>query len=205
MDRPKVEDGISDNVAYLSPPSASTTSQSLQSTSSKLEMTTPAFFGNHEGFREAARHIEASRHISNKIGAPEIQVLATRSMGAKSAAYAPYSNFRVGATLLCETGEFIDGANVENAAYPVGTCAERVALGKAVTGGHTKFRAIAVATDVTPPAPPCGMCRQFIREFCQPDTPIFMFDKNGLFIIKTLNELLPYSFGPETLLPERRR
>jgi cytidine deaminase len=61
---------------------------------------------------------------------------------------------------LTEDGQFIDGANVENAAYPVGTCAERVAFGKAVTEGHKKFKAVAVATDISPPASPCGMCRQ---------------------------------------------
>lgn len=106
----------------------------------------------------------------------EFAQLKTRAAAAKATAYCPYSQFRVGATLLsknpaAEDGEeeggrqqqqspYISGANVENASYPVGTCAERVALGKAVTGGHRRFRAIAVATDISPPASPCGMCRQ---------------------------------------------
>lgn len=92
--------------------------------------------------------------------AAEFTDLHTRSAAAKATAYCPYSRFRVGATILTEDGQFIDGANVENASYPVGTCAERVAFGKAVTEGHRKFKAVGVATDISPPASPCGMCRQ---------------------------------------------
>jgi cytidine deaminase len=88
--------------------------------------------------------------------------LHTRCVKAKSTAYCPYSRFRVGATILTDEGVYIDGANVENASYPVGTCAERVAFGKAVTEGYKKFKAVAVATDITPPASPCGMCRQLL-------------------------------------------
>ena len=86
--------------------------------------------------------------------------LHSRTLSAKATAYCPYSQFRVGATILTNDGQFIDGANVENAAYPVGTCAERVAFGKAITEGHKGFKAVAVATDISPPASPCGMCRQ---------------------------------------------
>src|SRR6516162_2494078 len=112
----------------------------------------------------------------------EVTALATRSSAAKSAAYCPYSQFRVGATLLTTEGHYISGANVENASYPVGTCAERVTLGKAVTdlgagvpggGGFKEWKegkngvkrgckALAVATDISPPASPCGMCRQLL-------------------------------------------
>jgi cytidine deaminase len=90
----------------------------------------------------------------------EFKKLLKMAVAAKKDAYCPYSNFRVGACLLTADGSFVYGANVENASYPVGTCAERVALGKAVTGGQRKFRAIAVSTDISPPASPCGMCRQ---------------------------------------------
>lgn len=90
----------------------------------------------------------------------QFDILQARSSAAKASAYCPYSNFRVGATILTEDGKYIDGANVENCAYPVGTCAERVAFGKAVTEGHRGFKAVAVATDISPPASPCGMCRQ---------------------------------------------
>lgn len=120
-------------------------------------MTTHLFSSTEADFVVAAAFVKTI-----DIDASQIQALSLRSAAAKSTAYCPYSNFRVGATLLTENGEFIDGANVENAAYPVGTCAERVALGKAVTGGFRKFKAIAVATDITPPASPCGMCRQCV-------------------------------------------
>lgn len=92
----------------------------------------------------------------------QLTTLQSRSTAAKSTAYCPYSKFRVGCTILTKDGQYIDGANVENAAYPVGTCAERVAFGKAVTEGHLKagFKAVAVATDISPPASPCGMCMQ---------------------------------------------
>ncbi|TGO20850.1 hypothetical protein BPAE_0261g00070 [Botrytis paeoniae] len=134
----------------------------------------------------------------------QIHTLQSRSASAKSTAYCPYSNFRVGSTILTNGGTYIDGANVENAAYPVGTCAERVAFGKAITEGQRGFRAIGVATDISPPASPCGMCRQFIREFCELDMPIFMFDKNGDFMVARLGELLPLSFGPEALPPREK-
>lgn len=90
----------------------------------------------------------------------QFHALLSGSSSAKATAYCPYSQFRVGATILTADGQYINGANVENAAYPVGTCAERVAFGKAVTEGHKDFKAVAVATDISPPASPCGMCRQ---------------------------------------------
>lgn len=94
----------------------------------------------------------------------QFETLHSRAAKAKATAYCPYSNFRVGATILANDGAFIDGANVENAAYPVGTCAERVAFGKAITEGHKpkQFKAVAVSTDIAPPASPCGMCRQLL-------------------------------------------
>ncbi|KAF6236605.1 hypothetical protein HO173_005386 [Letharia columbiana] len=128
-----------------------------------------------------------------------VEELKEKAIAAKGRAYCPYSHFRVGAALLSEDGSIVIGANVENASYPVGTCAERCALATAVTQGHLAFKAIAVATDITPPASPCGMCRQFIREFCPLSTPIFMYDKDGNRVVKTLEQLLPMSFGPEDL------
>jgi cytidine deaminase len=101
---------------------------------------------------------------------PEFHDLRRQAVTAKAQAYCPYSRFRVGAALLPAAAEdggggeevavVVTGANVENAAYPVGTCAERVAFGTAVVQGHRRFRALAVATDIAPPASPCGMCRQ---------------------------------------------
>lgn len=98
----------------------------------------------------------------------EFGELHRRASEAKATAYCPYSQFRVGATLLVDDGaadtaagvRYVSGANVENASYPVGTCAERVAFGRAVTEGLRRFRAVAVCTDVAPPCSPCGMCRQ---------------------------------------------
>lgn len=90
----------------------------------------------------------------------EFHELRRRCVASKATAYCPYSRFRVGASVISVDNAYFDGANVENASYPVGTCAERVAIAKAVTEGHRKLRAVAVATDIAPPASPCGMCRQ---------------------------------------------
>ncbi|OAQ72301.1 cytidine deaminase [Pochonia chlamydosporia 170] len=130
----------------------------------------------------------------------QFTALRAKAVAAKETAYCPYSKFRVGAAVLGADDSITTGANVENASYPVGTCAERVAFGKAVTeGGVRAFKAVAVATDVCPPASPCGMCRQFIREFCGLDVPVIMFDGEENFVVLTLEELLPMSFGPEKL------
>ncbi|KKK14610.1 cytidine deaminase [Aspergillus ochraceoroseus] len=94
---------------------------------------------------------------STAVSAEELKTLSSKAIAAKDTAYCPYSNFRVGACILTQSGEFITGANVENASYPVGTCAERVAFGTAVVAGHKHFKAIAVATDIKPAASPCGM------------------------------------------------
>ena len=82
---------------------------------------------------------------------------------------------------------------MENASYPVGTCGERVALATAVTAGYRygDFKALAVATNTEPgnPASPCGMCRQFIREFCEPDMPIIMIDREGSYVVQTIGQV----------------
>ncbi|KAF2750863.1 cytidine deaminase [Sporormia fimetaria CBS 119925] len=144
------------------------------------------------------------------VSAAELQAIATTCLDARAGAYCPYSLFRVGASLLLNTPSpnnaehhIITGANVENASYPVGTCAERVAMGYAVFQGHKlgSFKAIGVATDMDDFCSPCGMCRQFLREFLDLSTPIFMFTKNGVFKVKTMGELLPVSFGPDALPP----
>lgn len=105
------------------------------------------------------QHLEATCQAFG-LTTQELRDLKRHAVAAKDTAYCPYSKFRVGAVLLTNLGAYITGANVENAAYPVGTCAERVAFGKAVTEGHRDFKAVAVATDISPPASPCGMCRQ---------------------------------------------
>lgn len=92
----------------------------------------------------------------------ELHALHYTAIEARSGAYCPYSRFRVGCAVLTKAGITLYGANVENASYPVGICAERTALAKAVTDGHHRigFKAVAVVTDVSPPCSPCGMCRQ---------------------------------------------
>ena len=136
----------------------------------------------------------------------EIKTLAEKAIAAKATAYCPYSNFRVGASLLLDNGTYFTGANVEVASTPVGICAERCAIAPCVASFQRpempRIRAIAVSTDITPPASPCGMCRQFIREFCELDMPIYMYDKADDWkspIIKTIGELLPMSFGPNDM------
>jgi len=133
--------------------------------------------------------------LDHGLTAAELKELAIRTLAAKDTAYCPYSNFQVGCAVLCNDGSWVTGGNVENASYPVGLCAERTALAKAVSEGKRAFRALGVVTDVkSPPSSPCGMCRQFIREFADLSLPIFMFDVDGEYVVMTLGELLPMSF-----------
>lgn len=107
-------------------------------------------------------------------------------------AYAPYSDFHVGAALLVEDRQFFCGANVENASYGVTLCAERNAGGAAVSQGQRKFLALAVAG-----APPCGLCRQFLSEF-NAQLPIVFTSGHGV-VVTSLDRLLPAAFGPASL------
>ena len=114
-------------------------------------------------------------------------------------AYVPYSNFHVGAAILDNENKVHSVSNVENAAYPVGNCAEASAISIMIASGGKKIKAIAVAGDGKLLCTPCGGCRQRIREFANLDIPILICGKEGLRKIFTLNELLPESFGPENL------
>jgi cytidine deaminase len=114
-------------------------------------------------------------------------------------AHAPYSRFRVGAAVLDEAGRIHVGANVENAAYPEGICAETAAIAAMVAGGGRRIAAIAIVGEGAAPCPPCGGCRQRIREFAAPETPIHLAAPDGTGRSFTLAELLPESFGPEDL------
>jgi len=126
----------------------------------------------------------------------EVQNLVEMAQAARNQAYAPYSNYPVGAALLTEDGEIFTGCNVENAVYPATCCAERVAIFKAVSEGHHHFRAIAVATENG--GSPCGVCRQVMREFA-PKMAVFIADAEGAVRETSVAELLPDSFGPEDL------
>ncbi len=112
---------------------------------------------------------------------------------ARELAYAPYSHFRVGAALLTGSGKTYVGCNIENAAYSATICAERTAFCKAVSEGEREFVMIAIAGDCDP-CPPCGVCRQVMREFCG-DSFVILTESGR----NTLGELLPHSFGPKNL------
>ncbi len=111
-------------------------------------------------------------------------------------AYAPYSRFLVGAALEAEDGRIFTGCNVENASYGLTNCAERVALGTAVSAGARKFRRIVIATDAEPPSAPCGACRQALAEFGDIDVEaVSPRGRRGWRLV----ELIPSSFGPKDL------
>lgn len=115
------------------------------------------------------------------------------------AAYVPYSKFKVGAAILDENDNYHVGCNVENAAYPIGNCAEASAISSMIISKGTKIIAIAVTGYGNMLCTPCGGCRQRIREFASLNTPIIIGNEKKIQKIFTLNDLLPYSFGPENL------
>lgn len=113
---------------------------------------------------------------------------------AREKAYAPYSNFKVGAILVDEDGEETSGANIENASYGLSNCAERSAIFAAASKGMRKIKLIAVVADTTGPVSPCGACRQVIKEFASDDTIIILGNLKRDYKIMTMEELLPYGF-----------
>ena len=114
-------------------------------------------------------------------------------------AYAPYSKFRVGAAVRGGNGAIFAGCNVENAAYPVGTCAEAGAIAAMIAAGQTRIVEAMVLGDGSGPVTPCGACRQRLREFGAPTMPIHIADPRGVTASFTLEGLLPSSFGPQQL------
>jgi len=129
------------------------------------------------------------------------RALLQAARAARLNAYAPYSNFLVGAAVLDEQGRVHAGCNVENAAYPQGVCAEAAALSAMVLAGGRRATALLVLGDGPTLVTPCGGCRQKLREFAAPDTPVLVADGLGVQRWFTLDELLPHSFGPEHLTP----
>ena len=113
-------------------------------------------------------------------------------------AYCPYSHFAVGAALECADGTVFTGCNIENAAFSPTICAERTAVAKAVSEGHTDFVRIAIAGRSADFCVPCGVCRQVLREFA-PGIEVICLNGKGEEQVFTLSELLPHSFGPEFL------
>ena len=124
------------------------------------------------------------------------QQLVVLAQEARKAAYAPYSHYSVGAALLTLSGQVFTGCNVENAVYPLCLCAEQTAVVKAVSEGQREFSAIAIATRNG--GSPCGACRQVMREFAS-QLRVLLADDAGHVRQFTLDQLLPESFGPESL------
>ena len=128
--------------------------------------------------------------------------LAELAIEAMGHAYAPYSGYQVGAALLCADGTVYQGCNIENASYTPTVCAERNAFFKAVYDGYREFAALAVCGGkdgtITGFFPPCGVCRQVMREFCRDDFPVYLVGAEGNIQTLTLADLLPHSFSAQT-------
>ena len=131
----------------------------------------------------------------------QVERLFDAAFAVQGRAHAPYSRFRVGAAVLDEGDRVHSGCNVENAAYPLGTCAEAAAIAAMIGQGAKRVRALLVVGDGHELVTPCGGCRQRLREFADADTPVLVADRNGVRAKFTLGELLPASFGPENLEP----
>jgi|HigsolmetaAR202D_1030399.scaffolds.fasta_scaffold00045_42 cytidine deaminase, homotetrameric len=129
---------------------------------------------------------------------PEYATLVEAAIQARLQAYAPYSNFRVGAAVLTASGKIFPGCNIENAAYSPTICAERVALTSAYAAGEREITAIAVVTETHDVASPCGVCRQVIFELA-PNATVLLTNLHGDLKQTTPQELLPFGFGPAQL------
>ena len=134
------------------------------------------------------------------------QTLLELAHQARTYAYAPYSHFQVGAALLAKSGNVYTGCNIENAAYTPSNCAERTAFFKAISEGEQEFTAIAIVggpegKQLDEICPPCGVCRQVMMEFCDPELfEIILEDKEKGMRTFLLKEILPYGFGPDNLV-----
>lgn len=126
------------------------------------------------------------------------ELLMEKAKQAMEKAYAPYSGYKVGAALLCKDGTVFTGCNIENASFSPTICAERAAFAKAVSEGYREFSAIAVCGGkdgvIAGLFPPCGVCRQVMREFCSQDFPVYLIKEDG-YELRTLAQLLPDSFS----------
>lgn len=128
--------------------------------------------------------------------------LIKKAIDALENSYSPYSGFRVGAALLAKDGRVFGGCNIENASYPAGICAERTAIGNAVSEGARELLKIAIVGGrdgvITDYCPPCGICRQVLSEFCGGEFEILLYNGEKIKIYR-LSELLPHSFGRKDL------
>lgn len=148
-----------------------------------------------EGFKDVPQGLEEAR----------VKEMIRIAIGQLAYSYTPYSGFKVGASLLTKDGKLYTGCNIENAAYTPTNCAERTAFFKAVSEGDRKFQAICVVGGkdgvLTEYTTPCGVCRQVMMEFCNPDTfQIILATSEEQYEIFTLRQLLPLGFGPANLV-----
>ncbi len=130
----------------------------------------------------------------------DIKELVRLAIEAREKAYVPYSKFKVGAAIEMEDGSVFTGCNIENASYGATNCAERTAIFKAVSEGHTIMKKIAIVGDMLAFTAPCGICRQVIAEFAAIDIEIVLIKNQDEYIVKTLEEILPGAFTKEDLL-----
>lgn len=127
------------------------------------------------------------------------RALIAAAAAVRDKAYAPYSRFKVGAAIRAADGRIYLGANVENASYPAGLCAETAALAAMVAGGGGGVLALAVVAEGAEPIPPCGLCRQRLAELATPETPIHLGNTAGIWRTVRLGDLLPYAFSAHHL------
>lgn len=139
----------------------------------------------------------------NELSREMIEKLCGIAARMRSRSYVPYSHFHVGAALLTKDGQIFTGCNVENASYPMCTCAERTAIVKAVSEGFREFAAIAICggpeDGETQYCPPCGLCRQIMAEFCTGDFPVYLAKSETDYQMYTLDELMPNRFESDHL------
>ncbi|MGL4307259.1 cytidine deaminase [Cetobacterium sp. SF1] len=130
-----------------------------------------------------------------KLTEKEILELLDEAIAARENAYAKYSNFKVGAVVVDETGRHFKGANVENGSYGLSNCGERSAIFSAISNGMKKISIICVVADTSKPVSPCGACRQVISEFADENTIIILGNLKRDYILNTMEDLLPYGFS----------
>ncbi|WMJ82304.1 cytidine deaminase [Clostridium sp. MB40-C1] len=126
--------------------------------------------------------------------------LVRKALEIRERAYAPYSNFKVGAAVLMEDGKIYSGCNIENASYGATNCAERTAIFNGVAEGNREIKAIAIVGDTTTYTYPCGICRQVISEFCDEDTDIILVKNEEEYLTKKIDDILPGAFTKKDLI-----
>ncbi len=129
----------------------------------------------------------------------EYEKLVSYALEARKNAYAPYSNFKVGAAVLTDDGKIFTGCNIENASYGASNCAERTAIFKAISEGYKTIKTIAIVGVQNDYTYPCGICRQVIAEFSTANTKIILGKNDTEFLVKTLDEILPGAFTKKDL------